>query len=219
MMERLIISLIMENTDGKLILNLSNLSNDNDYLILINNKPIDTDSSKKYVLPLSQLSPHNITIIKKPLKTKTKMIIETLAVLLNSDIAEFNKIMEISVIYRLDFQVICNNMSEIIFKDFESKIEIVSSSATIVPTGEHIEYDIKNIKIMYSIYLAIFYVPLILFSLFLIAISFSMLIHHTVLEGIGLLFISCIILLLLNYLERKTGVLKKCVNILKNNKM
>ena len=219
MTERLIVSLIMENTNGKLILNLCNLSNNNDYAVLIDDKLINVDLREKYVFSLSQLSTHNITIIKRPLKIATQIIIETLDTLFNSYITEFNKIMENDVVYHLNFQIICNNnLSEIVVKDLESKMEIVSSSATIIETEEHIEYNKKHIKIMCSLYLVLFYIPLTLFSSFLIVQSFLILIHQAALTGIGLLSTSCIILLLLYLFERKTGVLKKSIRILRNNK-
>lgn len=216
MMERLIISLIMENTNGKLILDLSHLSSNNDYLIVVDDKMIKVDLREKYVFSLSELSNHNITIIKRPLRTKTQMIIETLDSLFNSYITEFNKIIENDAIHHLRFQVICNdNLSEIVFKDFENKVEIFSSSATIVEKEEKIEYNKKNIKIMLLIYLVLFYIPLVAFSLFLSVQALSTLFHQLSLEGIGFLSISCIILLLLYFFERKTGVLKKSINILK----
>lgn len=209
----------MENIDGKLILDFSNLSSNNDYLVSIDDKLINVDLKEKYVFPLSQISAHNITIIKRPLKTTTQIIIETLDALFNSYITEFDRIIENATIYHLKFQVICNsNPSELVFKDFENKIEIVSSSATVIEAEEHTEYNLKDIKIMCSLYLVLFYIPLALFSLFLSVQSFSILIHQSALKGIGLLSISCIILLLLYFFERKTAVLTKSINILKEDK-
>lgn len=208
----------MENIDGKLILDFSNLSNNNDYLVSIDDKLINVDLKEKYVFPLSQISAHNITIIKRPLRTTTQIIIETLDALFNSYITEFDRIIENATIYHLKFQVICNsNPFELVFKDFENKIEIVSSSATVIEAEEHTEYNLKDIKIMCSLYLVLFYIPLALFSLFLSVQSFSILIHQSALKGIGLLSISCIILLLLYFFERKTAVLTKSINILRKS--
>lgn len=208
----------MENIDGKLILDFSNLSNNNDYLVSIDDKLINVDLKEKYVFPSSQISAHNITIIKRPLRTTTQIIIETLDALFNSYITEFDRIIENATIYHLKFQVICNsNPFELVFKDFENKIEIVSSSATVIEAEEHTEYNLKDIKIMCSLYLVLFYIPLALFSLFLSVQSFSILIHQSALKGIGLLSISCIILLLLYFFERKTAVLTKSINILRKS--
>lgn len=218
MMERWTITLIMESIDGKLVLDLSQLSRNNDYIILINDEPITTDFKERYVFTFSYPSTHKITVIKKPLKTSTQVIIETLDSLFNSYITQFNKIIENAVVYYLNFQVICNNnLSEIIFKDYGNKIEIEFSSVTVVGKKEQIEYHLKDIKIMCLVYLLLFYIPLILFSLFLIVQSFFMLLHQTVLNGIGLFLASCIILLFLYFFERKIAVLTKCINILKCN--